>query len=127
MVTIHLINTFCRPLLLYGCDDVSLCPSHVDSLAHSFNHIYWRLFKVNNIHCIKRLSQLQFELIPSQLRFDMRSIREKNERVQFFSILKSNRARNDLQFENPVTIAIRYALDSRTLSQLRSELDSSIR
>jgi len=52
MVTIHLINTFCRPLLLYVCDGVSLCPSHVDSLEHSFNRIYWRLFKVNSIQCI---------------------------------------------------------------------------
>ena len=52
MVTIHLINTFCRPLLLYGCDGVSLSPSHVDSLGHSFNRIYWRLCTVNEIQSI---------------------------------------------------------------------------
>jgi hypothetical protein len=52
MVTIHLINSFCRPLLLHGCDGFFPCPSHVDNPEHSFNRIYWRLFKVNNIQCI---------------------------------------------------------------------------
>ena len=52
MVTMHLINTFCRPLLLYGCDCVPLCKSYIASLAHSWNHIYWKLFGVNEIECI---------------------------------------------------------------------------
>ena len=25
------------------------CPSHVGSIAHSFDRIYWRLFKVDNV------------------------------------------------------------------------------
>ena len=33
MVTMHLINTFCRPLLLYGCDSVPLCKSYIASLT----------------------------------------------------------------------------------------------
>jgi hypothetical protein len=52
MVTMHLINTFCRPLLLYGCDCIPLCKSYVASLAHSWNHVYWKLFDVNDIDCI---------------------------------------------------------------------------
>ena len=35
MVTLQLINTFCRPLLLYGCDCVTLRKAHIASLTHS--------------------------------------------------------------------------------------------
>ena len=52
MVTMHLINTFCRPLLLYGCDCIPLCKTYVASLTHSWNHIYWKLFDVNEIESI---------------------------------------------------------------------------
>ena len=31
---------------------VYLCRSRVDSLAHCFNGVYWKLFKVHNIQCI---------------------------------------------------------------------------
>ena len=48
VVTVHLINAFCRPILLYGCDAVPLCKTHIDSLAHSWNRIYWKLFKIND-------------------------------------------------------------------------------
>ena len=108
---------------------------------------------------VKRLSQLRFELdmrsirarfdsrILSQLRFDSicarfeldSSIREKNEHVQFFSIIESNRARIELESNrilchNYDSSSIRARFDSRILSQLRFdsicarfELDSSIR
>ena len=43
MVTLQLINAFCRPLLLYGCDSVTLRKAHMVSLTHSWNRIYWTL------------------------------------------------------------------------------------
>ena len=52
MVTLQLTNAFCRPLLLYGCDSVTLRKAHIASLAHSWNRIYWTLFKVNSAECI---------------------------------------------------------------------------
>jgi len=52
MVTLHLVNAFCRPLLLYGCDAVPLCKSYIASLTHSWNHIYWKLFNVGDLECI---------------------------------------------------------------------------
>jgi hypothetical protein len=52
MVTLQLINAFCRPLLLYGCDCVTLRKAHIASLTHSWNRIYWTLFKINNDECI---------------------------------------------------------------------------
>ena len=68
MVTIHLINTYCRPLLLYGCDCVPLCKSYIDSLAHSWNHIYWKLFKVNDIQCISDIQLFMNHLsIPDDI------------------------------------------------------------
>ena len=48
MVTLHLVNAFCRPILLYGCDAVPLCKSQTDSLAHAWNRIYWKLFNTND-------------------------------------------------------------------------------
>ena len=52
MVTLQLINAFCRPLLLYGCDSVTLRKAHISSLTHSWNSIYWTLFKINSAECI---------------------------------------------------------------------------
>ena len=54
-VTLRLINTYCRPLLLYGCDCVPLCKSYVNSLSHSWNRIYWKLFNVNDHECISEI------------------------------------------------------------------------
>ena len=39
-VTLYLINAFCRPLLLYGCDCVPLSKLYISSLSHSWNHVY---------------------------------------------------------------------------------------
>jgi hypothetical protein len=50
-------------------------------------------FAVIVISCsLKRLSQLRFDSICARFELDS-NIREKNEHVQFFSILESNRAR----------------------------------
>jgi hypothetical protein len=79
MVTIHLIKTFCRPLLLYGCDGVSLSSSHVNSLAHSFNRIYWRLFKVNDIQsitdnqCYMNILSITDDIVNRRFRFMRRA------------------------------------------------------
>ena len=62
MVTFHLINTFCRPLLLYGCDCVTLNKSSIDSLNHSWNRIYWKLFKVNDLQCISDIQSFMCDI-----------------------------------------------------------------
>ena len=92
MVTFHLINTFCRPLLLYGCDGVSLCKSIVASLAHSFNRIYWRLFKVNDLKSISDIQAYMNHLsIPDDItnrrfRFISRARFSSNMIVYFLAI-----------------------------------------
>jgi hypothetical protein len=48
MVTLRLLNAFCRPILLYGCDCIPLCKTFIDSLTHSWNRIYYKVFKVSD-------------------------------------------------------------------------------
>jgi exonuclease III len=68
MVTMHLINTFCRPLLLYGCDSIPMCKSYVASLTHSWNHIYWKLFEVNDRECIADIQFFMNDIsIPDEI------------------------------------------------------------
>jgi len=52
MVTLQLINAFYRPLLLYGCDCVTLRQAHIASITHSWSRVYWKIFKVSNVECI---------------------------------------------------------------------------
>jgi hypothetical protein len=74
MVTLHLINTYCRPLLLYGCDCIPLCKSYVDSLTHSWNRIYWKLFKVNDADCI---SDIQLYMNDTAISVDITKRHER--------------------------------------------------
>ena len=68
IVTMHLVNTFCRPLLLYGCDCIPLCKSYVASLAHSWNHIYWKLFGVKEIECVTDIQSFMHHMsIPDDI------------------------------------------------------------
>jgi len=39
MLTLQLINAFCRPLLLYGCDCVTLRKTHIARIIHSWNRV----------------------------------------------------------------------------------------
>ena len=71
----------------------------------------------------RTLSQLRFDSICARFELDS-SIREKNEHVQFFSIIESNRARIELESNrilchNYDSSSIRARFDSRILSQLR--------
>ena len=62
MVTLQLINSFCRPLLLYGCDCITLRKAHITSLTHSWNRVYWKIFQVNNVICynVECITDIQF-------------------------------------------------------------------
>ena len=55
MVTLRLVNAFCRPILLYGCDCVPLCKTFIDSLTHSWNRIYYKVFKVSDTENISAI------------------------------------------------------------------------
>jgi hypothetical protein len=66
MVSIHLINTYCRPLLLYACECVTLCKSNIDSLEHSWNTIYWKLFLVNDAKCISDIQLFMNDVSTSE-------------------------------------------------------------
>jgi len=51
-VTMHLFNSYCRPILLYGVESVCLPRKNLSSLAHSWHAIFWKLFGANDVGCI---------------------------------------------------------------------------
>ena len=93
MVTLQLINAFCRPLLLYGCDCVTLRKAHIASPTHSWNRIYWKMFKVINVECITDIQLFTYHLSISndiakrRLRFIYRANVSSNSIMYFLSNL----------------------------------------
>lgn len=91
MVTLQLINAFCRPLLLYGCDCVMLRKAHIASLTHSWNRIYWTLFKVNNDECITDIQlftnhlSIADDIAKRRLKFIHRASVSSNSIMHFLS------------------------------------------
>ena len=98
MVTIYLINTFCRSLivLVVTCDGVSLSPSRVNSMAHYFSRINWRLlFKVYDIQCITDIQcymnhlSITYDIANCRFRFMLRAKASSNATMYFLANLVS--------------------------------------
>ena len=51
-VMMHLFNSYCKPILLYAVESVSLSSSSLSSLCHSWHAIFWKVFGVNDASCI---------------------------------------------------------------------------
>lgn len=47
IVMLHLVNTFCLPLLLYGCETVISDARYDSSIRRVWNYIFWKIFNVN--------------------------------------------------------------------------------
>jgi len=52
VVKLHLINSYCKPLLLYGCDCIALNKTDSNSICRSWNTVFYKLFNVNDSQCI---------------------------------------------------------------------------
>jgi hypothetical protein len=95
MVSMHLINTYCRPLLLYACECITLCKSDIDSLSHSWNSIYWKLFHVNDPNCIRDIQffmddiSIENDVAMRRQRFTARIARSTNTvMIMLYNFLK---------------------------------------
>jgi exonuclease III len=57
LVILHLIETYCKPILLYGFECVNLSKTDIETLSHAWNCIYWKLFRVSDKNCISDVQQ----------------------------------------------------------------------
>ena len=93
---LFICSTFCRPLLLNGCDGVSLSPSQVDSQVHSFNRIYLISFKVNDIQsitdiqCYMNLLSISEDTANRRFRFMRRAKESSNSTMYFLANFLAN-------------------------------------
>jgi len=47
-----LFSSYCKLILLYAVESVHLTNSNLNSLTHSWNGIFWKLFGTNDAGCI---------------------------------------------------------------------------
>jgi len=47
VVMLHLIKTFCLPLLVYGSECLNYSSSYYVAIRRSWNYMFWRLFRIN--------------------------------------------------------------------------------
>ena len=52
MIKMHLINSYCKPLLLCGCECYGQSKSDINSISRAWNIIFLKLFAINDPVCI---------------------------------------------------------------------------
>ena len=52
MVIMHLIKTYCKPVLLYVCACFNMSCSEVSQLCWAWRCVYWKVFKVSTDEAI---------------------------------------------------------------------------
>jgi len=48
MVMLHLVTSFCRPLLVYGAECIKFTPRYDNAVKSSWNCVFWRIFRVSD-------------------------------------------------------------------------------
>jgi len=48
MVMLHLVTSFCRPLLVYGAECIKFTPRYDNAVKSSWNYVFWRIFRVSD-------------------------------------------------------------------------------
>jgi len=51
-VLLHLLNSMCKPILLYASECICTTRSDVITVTKEWNQIFYKLFRVNNQDCI---------------------------------------------------------------------------
>jgi len=54
-VLLHLLNSTCKPTLLYASECVCITRSDVITVTKAWNQIFYKLFRVNNQDCINEI------------------------------------------------------------------------
>jgi len=52
MVIMHLIQSYCKPLLLYACECFNMTRSETSQLCRAWRCVYWKVFKVSTDEAI---------------------------------------------------------------------------
>jgi hypothetical protein len=71
IVMLHLFNSYCKPLLCYACESVSMLKSDYTRLFNAWNSIYWKLFQVNDNNCVNDIIRFT-GYVPISQEIDMR-------------------------------------------------------
>ena len=48
MVMLHLVTSFCRPLLVYGAECITFTPGYDNAVRSSWNYVFWKIFHVSD-------------------------------------------------------------------------------
>jgi len=48
----HLFNSYCKPILLYGVESVCLSRKNLSTFSHRWRAIFWKLFGVSDVSYI---------------------------------------------------------------------------
>jgi len=41
---LHLVTSFCRPLLVYGAECITFTPGYDNAVRSSWNYVFWKKF-----------------------------------------------------------------------------------
>jgi len=53
IVIMHLIQSYCKPLLLYACECFNMTRSEISQLCKAWRCVYWKVFKVSTDEAIE--------------------------------------------------------------------------
>ena len=73
VVMMQLINTYCKPLLLYGCECIQLNVSEKCNLQRAWHTIFWKIFHTNDVSCISDI-QSHLGQLPLSVEMDLKQI-----------------------------------------------------
>jgi len=51
-VVMHLIQSYCKPLLLYACECFNMTRSEISQLCRAWRCVYWKVFEVSTDEAI---------------------------------------------------------------------------
>lgn len=88
IVMLHLIKTFCLPLLLYGSECLDYTSSYDSCIMKSWNYIFWKLFQihdgsVNEICSTMNMMTIDDILFKRRCNFRLRMLSSSNTVVRY--------------------------------------------
>ena len=101
MVMLHLVTSFCRPLLVYGAECIKFTPGYDNALKSSWNYVFWKIFHVSDalvedVSQFTRTSTLSSFVLQQRIKFRQRMSRSSNTSVRFLYDLFGARELFDL-------------------------------
>jgi hypothetical protein len=96
IVMVHLVITFCKPLLLYASECHSNCTSYDSRIIRTWNYVFWKIFGIN-ASCINDISEymginpISTAIYKRRIEFRMGLSKSENMVMQFLYSLCASR------------------------------------